>query len=177
MLSLYLQGAFIFISLQNTGKGNPTCSSQIQGVPDRWLLWVTAALPFLLCGMSSVRSSAQVFPLWTAKSGGGKTGVGREKRGERERRKRKREHPANVDMTEALKSPLRQWGCRAPGKGVPCSPQTTASSSFRSTRIQRSQPSVWRHKLMGVTVYRLQKGILLLTDCTKLRFKRGRDNM
>lgn len=34
-------------------------------------------------------------------------GRGRE-RGERERRKRKREHSANVGMTEALKSPIRQ---------------------------------------------------------------------
>lgn len=41
---------------------------------------------------------------------GGEKEEGREERerGERERRKRKREHSANDDMTEALKSPIRQ---------------------------------------------------------------------
>lgn len=72
MLSLYLLGAFILVALQNTGKGNPTCSSPIQGVPDRWLLLVTAALPFLPCGMSSVRTSAQVLPTLNSQSGGEK---------------------------------------------------------------------------------------------------------
>lgn len=41
---------------------------------------------------------------------GGRRGEEREEREkeERERRKRKREHPANADMTEALKSLIRQ---------------------------------------------------------------------
>lgn len=48
------------------------------------------------------------FPLSTAKSGGGGGEAG-ERREEREKEeKRKREHPANVDMTEAVKSPVRQ---------------------------------------------------------------------
>lgn len=75
---------------------------------------VTAALPFLVCGMSSVRTSAQVFPTlnsqkWRGRAGGGEGRRGRKREERREkRRKRKREHPANVDMTEALKSPIRQ---------------------------------------------------------------------
>lgn len=55
---------------------------------------------------------------------------GRE-RGERERRKRKREHSANVGMTEALKSPIRQWDGRVPLKRVHCRPWGTASSFVR----------------------------------------------
>ena len=46
------------------------------------MLLVTAALPYLLCGMSSVGTSAQVFPTPDSQNSGG-VGGGRKRKGER----------------------------------------------------------------------------------------------
>lgn len=170
MLSLYLLGGIDLHFFTQHRQSYLQLWNGRSYRPVEAVLLVTAALPYLLCGMSSVGTSAQVFPTPNSQN------LAKGRGGWEDRRKRKR-ISCKVDMTGARKAAIRQWDCTVPLKRVPCSPQGTASHPCCSTQIQRSQPPVWKHKLMGVTVYRLQKGILLLTDCTKLRFKRGRDNM
>lgn len=136
-------------------------------------LLVTADLPYLLCGMSSVGTRAQVFPLQKPEWRGGKDQGGRGEKEEKERRKCKREHPANVDMSEALKSPITQWDGRIPLKRVRAAPRAQHHHTGCSRKTQRSQPSVWKHKLMKVTADRLQKGILLLTDLYQVKIWEG----